>query len=236
MNSPGEWSFPPHGYLETQVPSSLCSADLLVLKIICMMEARSPSRADSICREEEERMEKAHWDVFCSPDSEVVHFIVTHAIGDNVVTWPQLTARDAGKCSPALSSHVPDYSSLIIEEWFSTNWSSELESSEEPSLFPASLSGWCSLLQTVCSTAAIAAVSYHSAFPIPLLSSGLWTQWVLLCILIAWHLLDNEHILSKSMEDQLLNLQGPVQCRVPFSKRIRILRKRHQELLWQFSG
>lgn len=173
---------------------------------------------------------------FCSPDSEVVHFIVTHAIGDNVVTWPQLTARDAGKYSPSLSSHVPDYSSLIIEEWFSTNWSSELESSEEPSLFPASLSGWCSLLQTVCSTAAIAAVSYHSAFPIPLLSSGLWTQWVLLCILIAWHLLDNEHILSKSMEDQLLNLQGPVQCRVPFSKRIRILRKRHQELLWQFSG
>lgn len=180
---------------------------------------------------------KAHWDVFCSPDSEVVHFIVTHAIGDNVVTWPQLTARDAGKCSPSLSSHVPDYSSLIIEEWFSTNnWSSELESSEEPFLFPTSLSGWCSLLQTVCSKAAIAAVSYHSAFPIPLLPSGLWTQWVLLCILIAWHLLDNEHILSKSMEDQLLNLQGPVQCRVPFSKRIRILRKRHQELLWQFSG
>lgn len=148
MNSPGEWSFAPHSYSETQVPSSLCSADLLVLKIICMMEAGSPSRADSICREEEERLEKAHWDVFCSPDPEVVHFIFTHAIGDNVVTWQQLTARDAGKCSPSLSSHVSDYSSLIIEEWFSTNnRSSELESSEEASLFPTSLSGWCSLLQ-----------------------------------------------------------------------------------------
>lgn len=79
-------SFAPHGYSETQVPSSFCSADLPVLKIICMMEAGSPSRADSTCREEEEGLEKARWDVFCSPDPEVVHFIFTHAIGDNVAT------------------------------------------------------------------------------------------------------------------------------------------------------
>ena len=154
-------SFAPHGYSKTQVLSSFYSADLPVLKIICLMEAGSSSRADSICREEEGRLEKARWDVFCSPDPEVVHFIFTHAIVDNVATWSHLTARDAGKCSPLLGTHVPAYSSLIIEEWFSTNnWSSELESSEEPSLFPTSLSGWYCLLQTVCSTAAITPLSF----------------------------------------------------------------------------
>ena len=202
-------SFAPHGYSEAQVPSSFCSADLPVLKIICMMEAGSPSRADSICREEEERLEKAPWDVFCSPDPEVVHFIFTHAIGDNVATWPQLTARDAGKCSPSLSSHVPAYSSLIIEEWFSTNnWSSELESSEEPSLFPTSLGDIPSCKQ--CGPQQLSQYFLTTQlFPSPCSQedyehSGCCS--VSSCLAFA-----RQHILSKSMEDQLLNLQGSVQ-------------------------
>lgn len=71
--------------------------------------------------------------------------------------------------------------------------------------------GEMSLLQTVCSIAAISVVSYLSALPISLPPAGVWTHWVWLCILNAWHLLDSEYILSKSMEDRLLHLQGPLQ-------------------------